>query len=122
MKYSFIHTSDWQLGMRRWFLGEEGQARYSQARIDVIEKMGRVARERGCDFIVAAGDNFESNMVSDITFRRAEAVFAHLGVPLVLLPGNHDPASPDSILSRLIEDSSAAKQSVIVLDLSLIHI
>ncbi|MCI6207012.1 MAG: metallophosphoesterase [Corynebacterium glucuronolyticum] len=116
MKYSFIHTSDWQLGMRRWFLGEEGQARYSQARIDVIEKMGRVAHERGCGFIVAAGDNFESNMVSDITFRRAEAVFAHLGVPLVLLPGNHDPASPDSILSRLLEDSSAAKQSVIVLD------
>lgn len=116
MKYSFIHTSDWQLGMRRWFLGEEGQARYGQARIDVIEKMGRLARERGCDFIVAAGDNFDSNMVSDMTFRRAEAVFAGSGVPLVLLPGNHDPASPDSILARLSASESIGNTAVIVLD------
>lgn len=47
MRYSFIHTSDWQLGMGRWFLGVEGDARYNQARIDVIQRIGTLARERG---------------------------------------------------------------------------
>ena len=118
MRYSFIHTSDWQLGMGRWFLGVEGDARYNQARIDVIQRIGTLARERGCDFIVAAGDNFDSNLVSDITFRRSEAVVKNLGVPLVLLPGNHDPMSPDAILAKFQDSSDDGSSAIIVLDSS----
>lgn len=118
MRYSFIHTSDWQLGMGRWFLGVEGDARYNQARIDVIQRIGTLARERGCDFIVAAGDNFDSNLVSDITFRRSEAVVKNLGVPLVLLPGNHDPMSPDAILAKFQDSSDDGSFAIIVLDSS----
>gem|GEM_PF-6437436 len=48
----FIHSADWQLGMTRHFLSPDAQARFSQARIDVITSIGP-ARRLG---VVAPGD------------------------------------------------------------------
>ena len=51
----FLHTSDWQLGMTRWFLREgdgEAQARYSADRLEAVRRLGRLAQERGAEFIV----------------------------------------------------------------------
>jgi DNA repair exonuclease SbcCD nuclease subunit len=93
----FLHTSDWQLGMGRYFLSPEAQARFTGARVDAIRTICRIAVERGCQFIVVAGDVFESNHLDrQVAVRALEAMRAST-VPIYLLPGNHDPLDASSI-------------------------
>lgn len=97
---TFLHTSDLQLGMTRWFLAGEAQARFDDARLRVIERLGAVAIEQGCEFIVVAGDVFEHNSLNERTTGRALEFLGSLPVPVYLLPGNHDPLIADSIFFR----------------------
>lgn len=113
----FIHTSDWQLGMTRHFLGEEAQSRFAQARADAIRTIGRIAAEEKCEFVVVCGDVFETNHVERRTVSRAIDALASISVPVYLLPGNHDPLEAASVFRsptflerkpahvRVIEDS-----------------
>ena len=91
MKVTFIHTSDWHIGLTRWFLEGEAQARYSDDRIRVAEKLVELATEKAADFIVCAGDVFDSNNLSVGALGRAREALKRLPVPVYLLPGNHDP-------------------------------
>ena len=93
----FLHTSDWQLGMTRRFLSEEAQARYSQARFDAIRTMGRIAKEKQCQFMLVCGDSFESNQVDRKTVARAIEALKEVSVPVYILPGNHDPLNAASV-------------------------
>jgi DNA repair exonuclease SbcCD nuclease subunit len=93
----FLHTSDWQLGMTRRFLSEEAQARYTQARFDAIRTMGRIAKEKQCQFILVCGDSFESNQVDRKTVARAIEALKEVTVPVYILPGNHDPLNAASV-------------------------
>jgi DNA repair exonuclease SbcCD nuclease subunit len=93
----FLHTSDWQLGMTRHFLKPGPQARFTDARIDAIRTIGRIAREEECSFVAVAGDVFESNLVDRSILSRALEAMREPAVPFYLLPGNHDPLSPGSL-------------------------
>lgn len=93
----FLHTSDWQIGMTRWFLRDEAQARFDAARISAITRIGELAVAHDCAFILVAGDVFESNALNRQTTGRVREALAALPVPVYLLPGNHDPLTPDSI-------------------------
>jgi DNA repair exonuclease SbcCD nuclease subunit len=97
MNVRFIHSADWQLGMTRHFLAPEAQARFSQARIDAIRTIGRLARETDAAFVVVSGDVFETNQVDPRTVRRALEALAEVPVPVFLLPGNHDPLDAASV-------------------------
>lgn len=97
MSVRFLHSADWQLGMTRHFLPAEAQARYSQARIDAIGALGRLAGDLGAAFLVVSGDVFETNQVSPQTVRRTLAALAGVPVPVYLLPGNHDPLDAGSV-------------------------
>nr|WP_156323039.1 exonuclease SbcCD subunit D [Corynebacterium deserti] len=96
----FLHSSDLQIGMTRWFLSDEAQARFDDDRIRAIEKMGEVAHEAGCSFIVLAGDVFEHNSLEARTTGRALEALRSLRMPVFLLPGNHDPLTADSLFYR----------------------
>jgi DNA repair exonuclease SbcCD nuclease subunit len=95
----FAHTADWQLGMTRHFLSPGAQGRYDQARLEAIERIGRIAAAEGCEFIVVCGDVFEHVQVARKTaapaLRALRAVSEQ--VPVYLLPGNHDHLSSASI-------------------------
>ena len=94
----FIHTADWQLGMTRHFLDDEAQARFSGARIDAIRRIGSLAVEERCDFVVVCGDVFETNQVSrQVVVRALGAMAATPEVTFYLLPGNHDPLDAASV-------------------------
>jgi DNA repair exonuclease SbcCD nuclease subunit len=93
----FLHTSDWQLGMTRHFLSEGAQERYSQARFDTIRAMGRIAKDKKCQFMLVCGDAFESNQVDRKTVARALEALKDVPVPVYLLPGNHDPLNAASV-------------------------
>jgi DNA repair exonuclease SbcCD nuclease subunit len=94
---TFLHSSDWQLGMMRRFLGPDGQARWAQARLDAVMRIGEVAAETGAAFVVVTGDVFEHNQVERQTILRACEALKRIEVPVVLLPGNHDALEPGSL-------------------------
>jgi DNA repair exonuclease SbcCD nuclease subunit len=100
MTVRFIHSADWQLGMTRHYLGGEAQARFAQARLDAIERIGRLAREHDAEFVVVAGDVFETNQVTRQTVLRTCGALGAIGVPVYLLPGNHDPLDGGSVLRQ----------------------
>src|SRR5690348_4758658 len=93
----FIHTADLQLGMTRRFLDEDAQARYAQARIDALVSIGELAAREDARFVVVAGDVFETNRVRPRTVGRALEAIAAIPVPVLLLPGNHDPLDAASV-------------------------
>ena len=94
----FLQSADWQLGMTRHFLTGEAQARFSAARLDVIEQMGNLAVVEGCQFVVVCGDVFDSNQVErQVLMRAFEKMAAFPQVTFYLLPGNHDPLDASTI-------------------------
>lgn len=97
MQTRFIHTSDWQLGVTRQFLDADSQARWAAARFEGIRNLGRIAGEEACEFIVVAGDIFESNQVDRRTVLKACEVMAGIPAPIYLLPANHDPLDAGSV-------------------------
>jgi DNA repair exonuclease SbcCD nuclease subunit len=58
------------------------------------------ARSVNADVVLLAGDTFDNHMVTAATVERAGQVLAEAGVPVVLLPGNHDPVTADSVYRR----------------------
>lgn len=95
----FLHTADWQIGMTRRFLTPEAQARFAGSRIDVIRRIGRVAREQACEFVLVCGDLFEHDQLTPQTLRRTLEALRAVEVPVYLLPGNHDHLGPMSVWS-----------------------
>lgn len=118
----FIHTSDWQLGKSIRILNPEAHGQYSQARIDVIRTIGRLAEEEKCSFIAVAGDVFEYEQMDRGTVFRALEAMGECGVPVVLLPGNHDPHHDDSVYMSRVFAERAPKNVVILSDSKPIHI
>lgn len=102
---TFIHTSDFQLGMTRWFLKGEAQGRFNDDRESAIMHLGQLAEEVGAQFIVVAGDVFEHNALSREILARATEMFKRLPVPVYVLPGNHDPLVADSVFYRTSADN-----------------
>ena len=111
---TLICSADWQLGMRRRYFGPEAQHRYTQARLDVIERLGALAAERGADAVLVAGDVFETNQVERQVISRAVEALARVPVPVLLLPGNHDALEPGTVWSSP-EWTSAVPGNVVVL-------
>jgi DNA repair exonuclease SbcCD nuclease subunit len=58
------------------------------------------AQALAADVVLLAGDTFDNHQVAARTIDRAARLLADAGVPVVVLPGNHDPATPDSIWAR----------------------
>lgn len=96
----FIHTSDWHLGMQAHFLPEEARARFVEDRFDGVRRIGTIAAEEGCSFVVVAGDIFDSNHVDDQVLAKATDALSLFAVPVFLLPGNHDALDPSSAYRR----------------------
>ena len=92
-----LHTSDWQLGMTRHFLAGEAQARFSEARLEVLTRLGALAQEEACVCVVVAGDVFETRHPDARTVARTLERLARFTMPVYLLPGNHDPIDPGSV-------------------------
>jgi DNA repair exonuclease SbcCD nuclease subunit len=116
----FLHTADWQLGMTRRYLSAEAQARFAAARIEAIRSIARVATERGCEFVVCAGDVFEHAAIDRRVVLRALEAMAEVPVPVFLLPGNHDPLDAGSIYTSAAF-SQARPGNVVVLEPGAAH-
>ncbi|MCV7358374.1 metallophosphoesterase family protein [Mycolicibacterium fluoranthenivorans] len=101
----FLHTADWQLGMTRHFLGaggSEAQPRYSAARREAVAGLGALAAETGAEFVVVAGDVFEHNQLAPAEVSKSLEAMRAIGVPVYLLPGNHDPLDAGSVYTSAL--------------------
>jgi len=55
------------------------------------------ARALEADLVLLVGDTFDNNQLSAAVLDRAGELLAEAGMPIVILPGNRDPALPDSV-------------------------
>jgi DNA repair exonuclease SbcCD nuclease subunit len=95
-----LHTADWHLGRRFPSFPSEGQKKLSRARMDVIQKILEVARRNAVHAILCVGDIFDDpDPAPDFWQGLAKTFRAHPGPnpPLFLVPGNHDPLTPESV-------------------------
>jgi len=58
------------------------------------------ARAARADVVLLAGDTFENNQLGQAILERARGLLADADLPVVILPGNHDPALADSVFVR----------------------
>ena len=116
----FLHTADWQLGMTRHFLAGDAQPRYSAARRDAVAGLGALAAEVGAEFVVVAGDVFEHNQLPPKVIGQSLEAMRAIGIPVYLLPGNHDPLDASSVYTSALF-TAERPDNVKVLDESGIH-
>lgn len=116
----FVHTADWQLGMTRHFLNGEAQPRYSAARRDAVARLGALAADTGAEFVVVAGDVFEHNQLAPRDVSQSLEAMRAIGVPVYLLPGNHDPLDASSVYTSALF-TAECPANVTVLDRAGVH-
>jgi DNA repair exonuclease SbcCD nuclease subunit len=116
----FLHTADWQLGMTRHFLAGDAQPRYSAARRDAVAGLGALAAEVGAEFVVVSGDVFEHNQLAPQVIGQSLEAMRAIGIPVYLLPGNHDPLDASSVYTGALF-TAERPDNVIVLDRAGIH-
>lgn len=95
---TFIHTADWQLGKPfSRVADEEKRATLRNERIAAVRRIGEVVRAKNAAFVAVAGDLFDSNQPTNATVSAACDAIASIGVPVYVIPGNHDHAGPGSV-------------------------
>jgi predicted phosphodiesterase len=92
----FLHTADWQMGMRAAHAGAAGKA-VREARLQALRRVVESAREHGAEFILVAGDCFENNGVERVLVQQVADILGAFPGPVFLIPGNHDPCVPGSV-------------------------
>ena len=95
---TFLHTADWQLGKPfATVFDPQKRALLQRERLDVITRIGAVARSEGAQFILVAGDLFDSPLPAQSTVSAACAAIGAVRIPFFAIPGNHDHAAVESV-------------------------
>ncbi|MGI6129447.1 MAG: metallophosphoesterase family protein [bacterium] len=95
----FLHTADWQIGMKARHVASVGEA-VRAARFNAVRNLLQIAMEKQADFVVVAGDIFEHNQIDNRLVHKLMSILEQCPLPIYILPGNHDPLTPDSIYWR----------------------
>ncbi|MBO1358748.1 DNA repair exonuclease [Acetobacter sacchari] len=100
----FVHSSDWQIGKTFAFAGDEALHALQAERIQVIRRLGHLARKEGAATILVAGDVYDHESPSDKTLRQPlERMRDFPDIQWRLIPGNHDAHLPNGVWSRLLK-------------------
>ena len=98
----FIHTADWQLGLKLRYLSPERAAQLRLLRFQTVRAIGALAREVRADAVLVAGDILDDNALGRDALQQTQDALRDFGdIPVGLLPGNHDAATEDGALARL---------------------
>src|SRR5690606_17386208 len=103
MRFTFVHTADWQIGKPFAGFPADKVPLLREARLDAIGRIASLARSAGAQHILVAGDVYDSPDLPDRDLRQSiERLRREEDLVWHLLPGNHDPAQPGGIWERLI--------------------
>jgi DNA repair exonuclease SbcCD nuclease subunit len=86
------HSSDLHLGTSSWAGHSEG--------LGALEEVVAAALAARAQVLLLAGDVFDHNRVAIEMLDDAARIMADAALPVVILPGNHDPATADSVYRR----------------------
>ncbi|MBD5781656.1 DNA repair exonuclease [Pelagicoccus sp. NFK12] len=92
----FIHTADWQMGMKASGLGAASQA-VRDARLDSLKSLVDIGHDKNAELLLVTGDLFEDNAVDRLLVRRVGDLLATFNGKVFITPGNHDPLVPGSV-------------------------
>ena len=93
-----LHTGDLHLGREYKTVDSSVADFYRQARLDALENIIQIAGNEDCDYIVIAGDLFDShNPPASLISTVCEAL-NKCPCPVLVLPGNHDYCQKDDKL------------------------
>lgn len=95
----FLHTADWQIGMKAAHVGAAGE-KVRQARLDAARNVMEISRAQGVDFILLAGDTFEDNDVEGVVVQKVVDILRAAPCPVFVLSGNHDPLVPGCVFDH----------------------
>ena len=87
-----VHSSDLHLGTDDSFSNADSLA--------VLPKVLAAAAHARADVVLLAGDTFDNHRQPLELLERAAQMLRDYGDPIVILPGNHDPLTPDSVYRR----------------------
>jgi DNA repair exonuclease SbcCD nuclease subunit len=91
MSITFIHTADWQIG--KPFAGIEdsdNRSRLGDYRIKAIDRIAQLCQEHQADFVVVAGDMWDSITPTKQLVSKTLKAIGEIPVPVYVIPGNHD--------------------------------
>lgn len=108
----FLHTADWQMGMKAESLGNKAAERVRKARLDAAKRVIQVAKENEAEMILFAGDMFEDNAVDRSLVRKVGEILKSFGKPVFIIPGNHDPLVPGSVWEHSVWKESKNLQVI----------
>lgn len=99
-----LHTADWHVGKQFRQFDDEVSKKLAKDRVSVIEQIMGRARQYNVDAVLCAGDLFDEPDPGEQWWRAVRDVFTKCDKsgwnrPVILLPGNHDPLTPDSVYS-----------------------
>lgn len=106
--------------MTRRFFNVEAQARYTDDQFGALRSLANIADAENCDAVVVAGDVFDAVQPRRAIVSRALEALNEFHVPVFLLPGNHDPDSPEAIWTSWDLPSRLSSQVTVLRD-STIH-
>lgn len=98
MSTRFIHTADWQLG--KPYAGvenDDNRALLRNERLEVLRRIGEAAQTHHAEFVLVAGDLFDSPSATRAVVAAACRAIGLMGVPVYAIPGNHDHGGPGSL-------------------------
>jgi len=87
-----VHSSDLHLGTDDSFSERD--------RLAVLPKVLSAASEVAANIVLLTGDCFDNHRQPVDLLERAAGMLRDYGKPVVILPGNHDPLTPDSVYRR----------------------
>lgn len=96
----FLHTADWQIGMKAVHVGDFGN-KVREQRLESARQVIQIAIDHDVDFLVLAGDTFEDHGVSSTVVQKVIDILGKFPRPIFLLPGNHDPFVASSVWNHL---------------------
>ncbi len=98
MSLTFIHTADWQLGKPFASVRDDAKRhRLQQERLEAVRRIQGIVAGADAAFVVVAGDLFDSSRATKATVSAACGAIGALGVPVLVIPGNHDHAGAGTI-------------------------
>lgn len=97
-----LHTADWHLGRRFGSFPEHQELRLTRARLEVVGRILDLAESRDVDAVLCAGDLFDEPSPDEQWWQGVLDEFDKRSWkrPVFLLPGNHDPLTPNSVYAR----------------------
>ena len=105
-----VHSSDLHLSADPIF-----GSSCSANELSALQEVLAAATAARADLLILAGDTFDHNRQPSQLLDRAARTMGEFGAPIVILPGNHDPLTPDSVYRRA---ELAATSNVCVLGLT----